>query len=265
MKLCSLVLIILTLGATAMAFVVPVSNEKIARTTLSSSSSKWDNLIDEDEDEDEDEMSLLSEHFVAPEMQYNPRNVGRQNRNFVDIRTAGGTEVTNDLYVRQRKYNVFWFEGKIARVDGVSVQACVARQYPLIAQHAANLRPLEMYPHHDQKFEFWAAPGDSEMEVAYNRPVLQMTKIVIDDDLAESCMEVRTLMIGFQGEMYEGGEEGFHTWRDEDGYAVKPEVKGPDTGEQEISDDLMKKMEGMDAQKLWEEQERRAGRSPTDD
>lgn len=201
-------------------------------------------------------------------MRYERGNVQRQNRHFVDIRNVGGAkEVTNDVYVRQPKSNVFWFIGKIARVDGVSIPECVARQYPLIAQHAANLRPLEMYPHRDERFEFWIAPGDSEMDVAYNKPDLQFTKIVIDDALAESSMEVRNIMVGFQGEMYEGGEEGFRTWRDEDGYPLKPEIKGPNTGEETKPKDfnnLMEQIEGMDAQKLWEEQEKREGRSVAD-
>lgn len=75
---------------------------------LALSSSKWDNLVD-----DEDEGPP-----VPPDMKYVPRNVIRQHQNFVDIREAGGEEMTNDIYVREPGSQVFWFSGKVARVSG---------------------------------------------------------------------------------------------------------------------------------------------------
>ena len=43
---------------------------------------------------------------------------------------------------------------------------------------------------------------------------------------------VRNVEVGFQGEMYEGGEEGFRTQRTDDGMPARPEItdepkKGP--------------------------------------
>jgi hypothetical protein len=51
-------------------------------------------------------------------MRYIPRNVIRQNQNFVAIREAGGQEMTSDLYARDPSSSVFWFCGKVARVSG---------------------------------------------------------------------------------------------------------------------------------------------------
>lgn len=56
-------------------------------------------------------------------MRYIPRNVVRQNQNFVAIREVGGPSMTNDVYAREPNSSVFWFCGKVARVSGTS-QEC---------------------------------------------------------------------------------------------------------------------------------------------
>lgn len=141
----------------------------------------------------------------------------------------------------------------------------MARQWPLIAQHAANLRPIELFPKRGT-LELWAAPGDSEMDVAYNRPELVMRKMAYDG--VEGADEINKVMVGFQGETYEAGEDGFRTWRTEDGRAAKPEVVGGEEDEgapnQAGIDELIQKMEGMDVQDMYKEQERREGRQVED-
>lgn len=111
--------------------------------------------------------------------------------------------------------------------------------------------------------ELWTAPGDSELDVAYNRPELVMQQMK-----RSAANEIHKVMVGFQGEMYNPGEEGFRTWRTDDGRAAKPQVEtgdgkegAPDQGE---IDELLQKMEGMDASELYKEQERRAGREPAE-
>mmetsp|Transcript_23800 Transcript_23800/g.27090 ORF Transcript_23800/g.27090 Transcript_23800/m.27090 type:complete len:239 (-) Transcript_23800:293-1009(-) len=211
------------------AFVPPLARNKIEvrqqqSTILSSLYSKWDNLVD---DEEEEQIASFMTK-VPPDMCYDLRNVERQHQQFLDIRAAGGTEVTNDVYIRQPDTDIYWFVGKVARVDGVTPEECLGRQYPLIAQYAANLRPFELYLHRDTNFEFYLAPGDSEMLVANNEPNLKFTKIKfddIDDELA--FMKIKMTLVGFQGEEYEKGEEGFRTWRNEDGYASRPEIQSP--------------------------------------
>ena len=140
----------------------------------------------------------------------------------------------------------------------VSVEDAVARQWPLIEQHAANLRPIELYPHLGQ-LEIWTAPGDSELEVAYNRPSTVFMKMS-----REGGKDVTTTMIGFQGEVYQQDEEGFRTMRTEDGLPALPEVQSAGENvaptDEEMAE-LEKRLEGQDLNALYEEQQRREGKS----
>ena len=189
------------------------------------SDSKWDNLVDdEDNDDNGNELDLLAR--ARPDMKYIPRNVQRQHHNFVAIREAGGKELTNDVYVPEPDSETFWFVGKLARISDVTVEQAVARQWPLIVQHAANLRPLELFPSRAH-LEVWIAPGDSELDVAYNRPTIVFQKM--SQDGVEGVDAVKSNMVGFQGETYpDGPGMGFRTQRTRDGRPAKPEITGPD-------------------------------------
>jgi hypothetical protein len=148
----------------------------------------------------------------------------------------------------------------------VSVEQAIARQWPIIQQHAANLRPLELYPHRG-KLDLWIAPGDSEMEVVYNNPNSIFIRM---DSSVDNVATVNKMLIGFQGEMYDSGEEGFRTLRTDDGRPLKPEiVVTPDggstaTGTPEDMERLMSTMSQMDLNKLYMEQEKRDGRNVVD-
>lgn len=216
--------------------------------------SKWDNLVDEDDDD------IAGGPPVPFDVKYNERNVMRQHENLHSIRDIGGKELTNDVYVREPSSQTFWFVGKVARVSDVTLQQAVARQWPLIEQHAANLRPIELYPFRGN-LEIWTAPGDSELEVAYNRPSIvfeKMEKTILDS----SPSNVKINTVGFSGEVYQQGEEGFRTWRTEDGLALNPEVNtGSETRaptDEEMSL-IEEKLQGKDLNELYEEQERRKG------
>ena len=226
----------------------------VGSATMKLSDKDWDAILREEENEVE---------YKGPlDMKYIPRNCMRQNQNFVAIREAAGKDLTNDVYVREPKSDTFWFVGKIARVSDVSVEHAVARQYNLIETHAANLRPIELFPARGS-LEIWVAPGDSELEVAYNRPDVIFQKI--DHRNIEGTEQIKNTLVGFQGEMYEQGEQGFRTWRLEDGTPARPEVLSPrtDDGEEtrapteEEMKQLEKALEGKDINELYEEQERR--------
>ena len=213
---------------------------------------KWDNLIDEDEDDLE-----MGEELPGPrDMRYIEYNIGRQNRNFVDIRTAGGPELTNDIYARKAGDDAFYFAGKVARVSDVPPEVAVARQWSLIETHAARLRPIELYPSKG-KLELWLAPGDSEMDVAYNRPNVQFVQMKRPEDV-EGVDDVKVACVGFQGEMYEVGEEGFRTWRNDDGSPAKPEItETPEKGEKRAPTDaefadIQAMMQGKDLNELFD-------------
>jgi hypothetical protein len=173
-------------------------------------------------------MEYMQGPEVPKDMRYIEFNIMRQNKNWGAIRDVGGASVTNDVYVRSPNSNEFWFCGKIARISDVTVEQAVAKQYPLIEEHAARLRPMELYPKRGS-LEIWVAPGDSEMDVAYNRPHIQFKKMKRSDEV-DGAANVRNLEIGFQGEIYESGEEGFRTWRTEDGLPVRDEIKEPQQG-----------------------------------
>jgi hypothetical protein len=71
--------------------------------------------------------------------------------------------------------------------------------------------------------ELWAAPGDSELDVAYNRPTARFVKMARAQE-TEGADDVKNREVGFQGEIYEAGEEGFRTQRKEDGMPLNPEI-----------------------------------------
>jgi len=157
-------------------------------------------------------------------------------------------------------------------VSDVSVAQAVARQWPLIETHAANLRPRELFAHRGA-LEIWTAPGDSELDVAYSRPSVVFTQHM--EHGVEGAEETKANTIGFKGEMYEGGEEGFRTQRLDDGSPANPEIQQPsgaggDTKEtnlaRDLTDDEMERlqemMEGKDLNELYKEQQEREGRSP---
>lgn len=223
----------------------PVRLEK-ARLQKSNAKSKWDDLEDDEINEK-----------IPRDMRYLESNVLRQNRNFVAIRETGGAEVTNDVYVRDRGTDTFWFVGKVARVSDVSIEQAISRQWFLIEEHAARLRPIELYPKRGD-LEIWTAPGDSELDVAYNRPNVQFSKMEQDISGAD---QVKNIMLGFQGELYENGEDGFRTCRTEDGMPKKAEIETPaEKGEKraptdEEMKDIEQMLQGKDLNSFFEDQQ----------
>ena len=78
--------------------------------------------------------------------------------------------------------------------------------------------------------------------------------------------------VGFQGEVYEEGEEGFRVWRlcASDGGPGRPEIEGPapvdagattsssaETPTDEQTERLQEALQGKDINEIYEEQERR--------
>jgi len=219
--------------------------------------SKWDDLVDDDSTDDSDGSAPLSENDhnndasngnnkstatasgttipVPSDMLYVERNVKRAHDTFLNLRTSGGKEVCNDVYAKSvpespssssknNNESVLWYVGKVAKISDVSLEDCIARQWNMIEHHASNLRPIELKPYRSSgRIELWTAPGDSELDIAYNRPDKQMIRmrknpLLTNKDIKNNC-------IGFQGEVYQDmTEEGFRTWRDEDGYPVRAEI-----------------------------------------
>jgi len=194
------------------------------RILCQKSLSKWDDLDGDDDSHDNFRVALPG----PKDMRYLPQTILKQNSNFVAIREAGGASMTADIYARNPDTDVFWFAGKLAHISDVSVDLAVARQWPLIEEHACRLRPIELFPKRGI-LEIWTAPGDSEMEVAYNRPNIMFHKMKRTAEVP-GAMNIRAVEVGFQGEIYDQGEDGFRTLRTEDGAPKENEIQPPEKG-----------------------------------
>ena len=189
---------------------------------------------------------------------------------------------TNEETTDSRTEGVFWFLGKVSHISDVSTIDAIRRLYPMIQQHAANLRPLDLFgPVTNQQLDLWYAPLNSEFDVAYNRPTGVMTKInppttETKDPQTVPAMMIKSSHVGFQGEIYEPGEEGFRTHAiPMMGHPVVrklPALRSQDHNTVDDDDDVMtvpddeqmeqiKALEGKDINPIYEEQERRRRRA----
>jgi hypothetical protein len=207
---------------------------------------KWDMLIDEDEDED---LQFMGGPPVPRDMKYNMYNLRRNRENYDSMKAVGGKDITNDVYARDPEEETFWFVGKIARVGDVTVEKAMARLWPMIEEHSARLRPVELYPKWG-KLELWVSPGDSEIDVAYCKPEIQFIQMFREIDGVEDINKaVMNVEVGFQGELYENNEEGFRTVRTACGKAVEQEqLQATTTDRQPTEAELDDLMEMLNSQ-----------------
>lgn len=121
----------------------------------------------------------------------------------------------------------------------------MAAQWNLIEAHAIILRHKELYPYRGS-LELWTAPGDSELDVSYNRPNIVFQKM---ERIVEGSRAIKKHFVGFKPEIYDGDEEGFRTWRTEDGRAAKPEVvRASEGGDDEKREPSQEELDAMMAQ-----------------
>jgi hypothetical protein len=125
----------------------------------------------------------------------------------------------------------------------VPLEKAIARQWPMIEEHSARLRHMELYPKWGS-LQLWVASIDSEMDVAYNRPHVQFIQMFREVDGAD---KVRNVEIGFAGELYENGEEGFRTVRTADGKPAKPELQSEEKRKptKEEVDEIMEQLQSQ--------------------
>lgn len=237
-----IVLILISLLWSTHSFHLPCRGtiRPIQNQSMHASTKKWDMLIDEDEDED----LQFNGPPVSRDMKYNLFNIQRQRTNFESIKTVAGKELINDVYARDPDSETFWFVGKIAHVTDVPLEKAIARQWSMIEEHSARLRPAELYPKWG-KLELWVAPGDSELDVAYCKPEIVFLQMFIDVD---GACDVRNVEVGFAGELYESNEEGFRTVRTADGKAKMPEIQSSVDRRQPTEAELDDMMEMLNSQ-----------------
>uniref|UniRef100_A0A7S1ZJH6 Uncharacterized protein n=1 Tax=Ditylum brightwellii TaxID=49249 RepID=A0A7S1ZJH6_9STRA len=206
---------------------------------LSSSDSKWDNLIDEDYD---DEGELSEYEKLYPDMKYELKNMKRQANTFDALVHVGGDDVVNDVYLQKTNSNSgegldgmeLWLVGKIARISDVSPEQAIERQWPLIERHAWTLRlPLFDFSSTTTttttslslpSMTVWYAPGNTEYEAASNDPSVIFTKV--KPELCNGASSVKNSFVGFVGKAYGEGEPPLFVYRDEYGRTVLPEIEG---------------------------------------
>jgi len=225
--------------------------------------SKWDLLVDEDDDDDNAAAAAAasdptasaaasadpsSVFPVANDMTYVERNVKRSHENFLSLRSIGGKEICNDVYAKSpvEGSEEVWYVGKVAKVSDVNLEDSIARQWNLIEVHATNLRPIELFPHRG-RLELWTAPGDTELDVAYNRPEFKLAKM---ERYEVTSKELRSNLIGFQGDVYQDGEEGFRSWRKPDGSPARPEINPGGETRPPTEEEMDRFREEMDRQNI---------------
>lgn len=210
------VALLLLLLTAAYSFIIPSHHCRTSSSVLYATN--WDALIAEDEEDD----LQFNGPPVARDMKYNIFNINRQRENFEKIKVIAGKDLVNDIYCRDPDDGTtYWYVGKIARISDVSIEKAMARQWSMIEEHSARLRPTELYPNWG-KLQLWVAPGESELDVAYCKPDLTFVQMQHE---VEGANEVRNVEVGFAGELYEDNEEGFRTRRTDDGKAVKSEIQ----------------------------------------
>jgi hypothetical protein len=105
-------------------------------TSATSSSSLSSRRMEEGEKEKEEEVG------DSGMMIYDKDTITRQSYTYQQIRKAGGSDVINDVYVRNPKLpSYLWFVGKVARCTGTAtLQDAIGKQWNLIIDHATQLR-----------------------------------------------------------------------------------------------------------------------------
>ena len=169
------------------------------------SSSKWDNLVDEDEDDDEiDEGGSR----VPSDMRYVLPNIKRQADTFEALCGMGDASLISDVWLQSPADDEAFFVGRVARVSDVSPEKAIDRQYPLIERHGWALRPIDLHPQRGP-FIVYYAPGDSVDEVKLGQdPSIRLTRI--EEEAVRQgggSASVRTIEVGFQGAGYDATDE----------------------------------------------------------
>jgi len=137
-----------------------------------------------------------------------------------------GHPVACDLYARLGGTTTFWFCGKLIHDPGMQFSEAMSIELPVIVEYAKALRPQELGSPMSAKIstdmQIWHAPANSEMDVAQNKVTLnRFVPLLIEDYshiLVSSSIED---LIGYQPEIYQGGEKGFRVQRGDNGEPLK--------------------------------------------
>lgn len=170
---------------------------------------------------------------------------------FEKMKNKQGLLPTYDLYVHASNSDIFWFVGKLIHDSNeMSAEEALYYEQDLIKEYAKSLRPADLSGPLavDFELEIFTSPGNNEMNVAQNK--IDLTKftytlpgaevVVVGgggstDGSIEEKMSLKNVPnmssesmtiqpknnVGFEPEVYEGGEEGFRVKRNRDGTPLK--------------------------------------------
>lgn len=134
--------------------------------------------------------------------------------------------VACDLYARLGATPTFWFVGKLIHKPSLTFAQALSIEHPVIVEYAKALRPKELASPQatvsNQDLQIWFAKGNSEMDVAQNKISLTRFVPLPVDDYAHVLTNHVEDLIGFEPEIYQGGEAGFRCVRNDEGNPVKP-------------------------------------------
>ena len=175
---------------------------------------------------------------------------------FEKMKNKQGLLPTYDLYVHASNSDIFWFVGKLIHDSNeMSAEEALYYEQDLIKEYAKSLRPADLSGPLavDFELEIFTSPGNNEMNVAQNK--IDLTKFTYTlpgaevgggegggsgsssstDGSIEEKMSLKNVPnmssesmtiqpkknVGFEPEVYEGGEEGFRVKRNRDGTPLK--------------------------------------------
>jgi len=163
---------------------------------------------------------------------YTEPNIRRSANTFLSIRSIGGVDCTNDIYVRIGNRFEYWYIGKLARTDGtVGLEQAVSRCWNMMEEHAVRLRPIELGREFGN-MEIWVARGDSELEMSQavagagnaaesygleGMKNIEKTSLRKMESDVVGSEKVKLLEVGFMAEYVTNTGQGFYIVRDDQG------------------------------------------------
>jgi hypothetical protein len=142
-----------------------------------------------------------------------------------------GVPVANDLYARMSNSDIFYFIGKMNHGSELNTQEAFDVIMTLLKEYAKSIRPRELAGPAAARGELqiWSAPGNSEMDCARNKISLLR---VVESASTQAIVSGDIISVGYEPEIYQGGEEGFRIKRSDLGEPLAAEFdvtfKSPD-------------------------------------
>jgi hypothetical protein len=155
------------------------------------------------------------------------RYLAKRCESFEKLKDQNGFTVACDLYARLGGTPTFWFIGKLIHDPGLQLPEALSIEHPVLVEYAKALRPKELGSPAAVKIstdvQLWFAPGNTEMDVAQNKVTLKrVTPLPLEQYSHVLSSPGAEDFVGFQPEIYQGGEEGFRVARNDNGEPLKP-------------------------------------------